>query len=56
MTHPKKKNLCPKTKWQATLAQYNVASLDAKQLPENTLKSSADYLALIQKAHWFEAR
>ena len=57
MTHSKKKNLCPKTKWQTALAQYNVASFDAKQPRENPLKSSADYyLALIQKARWFETR
>ena len=34
-------------KWQATLAQHNVALLDAQQPRENALKGRADYLALI---------
>ena len=43
-------------KWQATLAQSNVASLESKQPRENAQKGSADYSALLQKARWFETR
>ena len=41
-------------KWQATLTQSNVASLDAKQPRENAQKGSADYTMQGQKARWFE--
>ena len=36
--------------------QYNLASLDAQQPRENALKGSANYSALLQKAHWLETR
>ena len=32
----------PKMKWQATLAQHNVALLDAQQPRENALKGGVD--------------
>ena len=59
LTSSESKSYVQNTKWQATLARYNnynMASLDAKQLRKNALKSSADYLAQEQKAWWFETR
>ena len=37
-------------------SQYNVASFNAKQPREKAEKSCPDYLALEQKARWFEIR
>ena len=45
-----------KMKLQATLAQHNVALLDAQQPRENALKGGADYLALIRKSRRLESR
>ena len=41
-------------KWQATLAQHNVALLDAQQPRENARKGGVDYLAPTQKPRWLE--
>ena len=56
LTSFKRKIIIQNTKSQATLAQSNVASLDAKGPRENAQKSSADYSTQARKARWFETR
>ena len=56
LTSFKRKIIIQNTKSQVTLAQSNVASLDAKGPRENEQKSSADYSTQAQKARWFETR